>query len=104
MWMEEEVLQQWRERRRISNATRDGKERSLLLQPRLPQILGDIHGNVEEREVGDGEALALEAEKTGGGQECVERGGAAIIADAATATKPATSRIQRCMDAANKGK
>jgi hypothetical protein len=33
----------------------------------LTQVLRDVHGDVEEGEVGDREALALEAEKRGVG-------------------------------------
>jgi hypothetical protein len=64
MWMEEEVLQQLH----VCGAAVQMQRlmgQLPLLQPRLPQVLGDIHGNVEEGEVGDGEALALEAEKRG---------------------------------------
>ncbi len=35
----------------------------------MTQVLRDVHGDVEEGEVGDGEALALEAEKKGRGSE-----------------------------------
>ncbi len=33
-----------------------------LLQTRLPDVPGDVQGDVEEGEGGDGEALTLEAE------------------------------------------
>ena len=38
------------------------RTREPLLQARLPDVLGDIQRDVEERKIGDGQALALEAE------------------------------------------
>jgi hypothetical protein len=34
----------------------------LLLQLRLPEVLGDVHGDVEEGQISDGNALTLEAD------------------------------------------
>jgi hypothetical protein len=34
----------------------------------LPEVLGDIHGNVEKGEVSNGKALALEAAERGVGE------------------------------------
>jgi hypothetical protein len=42
---------------------------SPLLQRGLSQVLGDVHGDVEEGEIGDGQALALEAGKASGEYE-----------------------------------
>lgn len=40
---------------------------ALLLQTRLPEVLGNVHGDVEKGQVGDGHALTLEAGRRGGG-------------------------------------
>ena len=34
-----------------------------LLQVRLPEVLGNVHGDVEEGQISDGNALTLEADK-----------------------------------------
>ena len=47
---------------------------ALLLQTRLPEVLGDSKSiNVEERKVSDGKALALEAEREEGASHWVRR-------------------------------
>ncbi len=52
------------EGRGLSNRRQGGGEGCRpLLQVRLPEVLGDVHGNVQEREISDGKALTLEAER-----------------------------------------
>jgi hypothetical protein len=89
-------------RRCRSHATLDGMNNQfnhLFFNPDCLRFLGISMAMLRRERLAMGRLWRLKLE-----QKWVERGRAAIIAEATTETKPATSRIQRCMGAANNAK